>query len=156
MEMFKSATGSRLFHVPYRGAGAALLDVQGGQVQVMFSALSVALGAIQEKKLNALAVASTSRSALLPNVPTVAEAGVPGFSFSTWTAMLVPKGTPAPVIERLNAEVAKALKDPAVSERLTALGATPQPGTPRELGELIQGTIVKMGKVVKDANIQAE
>ena len=156
MEMFKSATGTRLLHIPYRGAGFALGDVQGGQVQVMFSALSVALGAIEAGKLVPLAVASTARTPLLPQVPTVAEAGVTGFSFSTWSGMLVPKGTPPAIIEKLNQELNKALRDPQVSASLAKLGATPRPGTPKDLGELIQTTNTKMAKVIRESNIQGE
>jgi tripartite-type tricarboxylate transporter receptor subunit TctC len=156
MEMFKSATGTRLLHIPYRGAGFALGDVQGGQVQVMFSALSVALGAIEAGKLVSLAVASTARTPLLPQVPTVAEAGVTGFSFSTWSGMLVPKGTPPAIIEKLNQELNKALRDPQVSASLAKLGATPRPGTPKDLGELIQTTNTKMAKVIRESNIQGE
>jgi tripartite-type tricarboxylate transporter receptor subunit TctC len=156
MEMFKSVTDTRILHIPYRGAGFALADVQGGQVQVMFSALSVALGAIEAGKLVPLAVASTARTPLLPQVPTVAEAGVPGFSFSTWTGMLAPKGTPPATIEKLNQELNKALRDPQVSLSLAKLGATPRPGTPKDLGELIQTTNTKMAKVIRESNIQGE
>ena len=156
MEMFKSVTGTDLLHVPYRGAAAALQDVQAGQVQLMFSALSVAIGAIREGKLVPLGVALPRRTPLLPQVPTVAEQGLEGFTFSTWTGLLVPRGTPAPIIDRLNAEAARALGDPAVSERLLALGATPQPGTPKELEDLIQSTTAKMGKVIREANIKGQ
>lgn len=156
MEMFKSATGAKMVHVPYRGAGAALVDVEAGQVQVMFSALSVALGRIRDGKVIALAVASPTRSPLLPDVPTVAESGVPGFRFATWTGMLAPKGTPAAVIDRLNAEIARALGDPEVAGRLAALGATPQPGTPQALRELIESTTATMSKVIREAKISAQ
>jgi hypothetical protein len=122
----------------------------------MFSALSVALGAIEAGKLVPLAVASTARTPLLPQVPTVAEAGVTGFSFSTWSGMLVPKGTPPAIIEKLNQELNKALRDPQVSASLAKLGATPRPGTPKDLGELIQTTNTKMAKVIRESNIQGE
>ncbi|QHE87807.1 Bug family tripartite tricarboxylate transporter substrate binding protein [Hydrogenophaga sp. BPS33] len=155
MEMFKSATGTRLLHIPYRGAAAALADVQGGQVQVMFSALSVALGAIETGKLVPLAVASTTRTPLLPQLPTVAEA-VPGFSFATWSGMLVPKGTPPAIVERLNQELNKAIQDPQVAATLAKLGVTPKAGTPKDLADLIQSTRAKMENVIRTANIQAE
>ncbi|MDO9435162.1 tripartite tricarboxylate transporter substrate binding protein [Hydrogenophaga sp.] len=155
MEMFKAATGTRLLHIPYRGAAAALADVQGGQVQVMFSALSVALGAIETGKVVPLAVASTTRTPLLPQLPTVAEA-VPGFSFGTWSGMLVPKGTPPAIVERLNQELNKAIQDPQVAATLAKLGVTPKAGTPKDLGDLIQSTRTKMKKVIQTANIQAE
>lgn len=156
MEAFKSASGSNLVHVPYRGAAAALADVEAGQVPVMFSALSVALGRIQAKRLVALAVATPARTSLLPEVPTLQEAGLPGFTFSTWTGVLVPKGTPPAIVERLNAELARALKDPGVAGKLAALGATPQPGTPRALADLIESTTNRMRKVIVEAKIRAE
>jgi tripartite-type tricarboxylate transporter receptor subunit TctC len=156
MESFKSATGARLMHVPYRGASAALTDVEAGHVPVMFSALSPALSRIQAKKVVALAVATPERSPLLPNVPTIAESGVPGFSFSTWTGVLVPKGTPSAVVERLNKELARALEDPAVAGKLAALGAAPQPTSPRGLAELIDRTTARMSKVIREAKISAE
>ncbi len=156
MEAFKSASGSNLVHVPYRGAAAALADVDAGQVPVMFSALSVALGRIQAKRLTALAVATPVRTPLLPEVPTLQEAGLPGFTFSTWTGVLVPKGTPTSVVERLNSELARVLKDPAVVGKLAALGAAPQPGTPKALAELIESTTNRMRKVIVEAKIRAE
>ena len=156
MEAFKSASGSNLVHVPYRGAAAALADVDAGQVPVMFSALSVALGRIQAKRLVALAVATPARTSLLPEVPTLQEAGLPGFTFSTWTGVLVPKGTPPAIVERLSAELARALKDPGVAGKLSALGATPQPGTPKALAELIESTTNRMRKVIVEAKIRAE
>jgi tripartite-type tricarboxylate transporter receptor subunit TctC len=125
-------------------------------VPVMFSALSVALGRIQAKRLVALAVATPARTSLLPEVPTLQEAGLPGFTFSTWTGVLVPKGTPPAIVERLNAELARALKDPGVAGKLSALGATPQPGTPRALAELIESTTNRMRKVIVEAKIRAE
>ncbi|MCE2981584.1 MAG: tripartite tricarboxylate transporter substrate binding protein [Betaproteobacteria bacterium] len=156
MEAFKSASGSNLVHVPYRGAAAALADVEAGHVPVMFSALSIALGRIQAKRLTALAVATPIRTPLLPEVPTLQEAGLPGFTFSTWTGVLVPKGTPSPVVERLNSELARVLKDPAVAGKLAALGAAPQPGTPKALAELIESTTHRMRKVIAEAKIRAE
>jgi tripartite-type tricarboxylate transporter receptor subunit TctC len=156
MEAFKSASGSNLVHVPYRGAAAALADVEAGHVPVMFSALSIALGRIQAKRLTALAVATPIRTPLLPEAPTLQEAGLPGFTFSTWTGVLVPKGTPSPVVERLNSELARVLKDPAVAGKLAALGAAPQPGTPKALAELIESTTHRMRKVIAEAKIRAE
>jgi tripartite-type tricarboxylate transporter receptor subunit TctC len=156
MELFKSATGARLTHVPFRGAAAALAAVEGGEVPVMFSALSVALPRIQSGRLRALAVAAPARTALLPQVPTLAEQALPGFTFATWTGILVPKGTPRAVVDQLNAEVARALRDPAVAGKLAAMGASPQPGTPRALADLIEATRTRMAKVVREAAIRAD
>jgi tripartite-type tricarboxylate transporter receptor subunit TctC len=101
-------------------------------------------------------VATPIRTPLLPEAPTLQEAGLPGFTFSTWTGVLVPKGTPSPVVERLNSELARVLKDPAVAGKLAALGAAPQPGTPKALAELIESTTHRMRKVIAEAKIRAE
>jgi len=142
--------------VPYRGATQAAVDVQAGQIPVMFSALSVVLGPIQAGRLRALGIANDKRSPLLPDVPTIAESGVPGFAFSTWTGMFAPRGTPASIIERLNAEVIKALSDPALRARMQSLGGNPQPTTPAALAELIRQQTRKMLKVIQDAKITIE
>jgi len=156
MEMFKSATGTRIEHIPYKGASAAIQDVQGGQVQIMFSSLAAVIGAIRENRVNVLAVASPERSVSLPNVPTLAESGIPGFRFGTWGAILVPKGTPKAVVERLHSEVGKALADPGVLEKLRAAGVTPQWSTPEQLRILIRSTTASMTKVIETAKITAE
>jgi len=156
MEMFKAATGASLLHVPFRGATQAALDVQAGRVPVMFSALSVVLAPIKAGRLNALGVATETRSPLLLEVPTLAESGVPGFVFSTWTGMFAPKGTPRAAIDRVNGEVARALNDPVIRERLLSLGATPRPGTPDALAELTRSTFARMAKVIKDAGIKGD
>ena len=156
MELFKSATGTRLTHVPFRGAAAALGAVESGEVPVMFSALSVALPRIQAGRLRALAVATPSRTPLLPQVPALAEGALPGFTFATWTGILVPRGTPTAVVDRLGTEVSRALRDPAVAGKLAAMGATPQPGTARALADLIESTRARMARVVKEAGIRAD
>lgn len=156
MEMFKAATGINLNHVPYRGATQAAVDVQAGHVPVMFSALSVVLGPIEAGRLRALGVASESRTALLPAIPTIAESGVPGFSFSTWTGLFAPRGTPKQLIDRLVAEAASALKDPALRTKLQSMGGNPEPSTPAELAERIRQTTAKMRKVIQDAGITGE
>ena len=156
MEMFKAATGISLVHIPYRGATQAALDVRSGRIPVMFSALAVVLATIKDGKLHALAVATENRSPLLPDVPTLSESGVPGFVFSTWTGIYAPKGTPRPIIERLNAETANAVNDNAVRERLKSLGADPRPTTPEQLADLTRSTFAKMAKIIKEAGIKGE
>jgi tripartite-type tricarboxylate transporter receptor subunit TctC len=156
MEMFNAATGIKLNHVPYRGATQAAVDVQAGHVPVMFSALAVALGPIQGGRLRALGIANEKRTPLLPDVPTVAEAGVAGFTFSTWTGLFAPRGTPKPIVERLNAEVANALADPALRAKMEAQGGYPQATTPAEFAEVIQRTTVKMMRVIRDAKLILE
>ena len=156
MEMFKADARVQLMHVPYKGATQAALDVQAGRVPVMFSALAPVMPAVQGGRVRALAVASDARSPLLPNVPTVSESAVPGFTFSTWTGLFAPKGTPRAALDRLHAEAAKALRDPAVRERYLAVGATPGPSTPAELAELTRRTREKMDRVIRQAKIVGE
>ena len=153
MEMFKADAGVRFTHIPYKGATQAALDVQAGRVPVMFSALAPVLPAVKSGKVRALGVASEARSILLPDVPTIAESALPGFSFGTWTGLYAPKGTPAVILGRLNAEVAKALNDPAVRERYAAVGATAKPTTPGELADLTRMTRDKMARVIRQASI---
>ncbi len=156
MEMFKAATGAKLTHVPYRGAAQAAVDVQAGHVPVMFSALAVVLGPVQAGRLRALGIANDKRSALLPALPTLDEQGVRGFGFSTWTGLFAPRGTPKPVIDRLNAEVAKAVNDATVKAKLQSLGGNPQPSTPVELADLIRQTTAKMRAVIQEAKITVQ
>ena len=156
MEIFNAATGIKLNHVPYRGATQAAVDVQAGHVPVMFSALAVVLGPIQGGRLRALGIANEKRTPLLPDVPTITEAGVAGFTFSTWTGLFAPRGTPKFIVERLNAEVAKALSDPALRAKMEALGGNPQATTPAELSNLIQRTATKMMRVIQNAKITIE
>lgn len=156
MEMFKSATKTKMEHVPYKGATAAIQDVQSGQVQLMFSALGPVLGAIRDNRVTVLGVSSLERSKILPNTPTLTEAGVPGFVFSTWGAILVPKGTPKTIADKLHAELGKALADPFVVEKLNSTGGTPQFSSPEQLRDLIQSTTSLMSKVIQNANITSE
>lgn len=156
MEIFAAANKLQLTHVPYKGATQAATDVAGGQIPVMFSAVSVVLPLINAGKLRALAQPNEKRSSLLPDVPTIAEAGAPAFNFSTWLGLYAPKGTPAPIVERLNAEVAKALADPALRTRLVSLGLDPVGSTPAQLAELTQAGHARIGKAIRDANIKAD
>lgn len=156
MEMFKAATGAKLNHVPYRGAAQAAVDVQAGHVPVMFSALSVVLGPIQAARLRALGIANDRRSTLLPDLPTLDEQGVRGFAFSTWTGLFAPRGTPRAVIERMSAEVAKAVNDGALRAKLQALGGNPQPSSPIELADLMRQTTAKMRTVIQEAKISVQ
>jgi tripartite-type tricarboxylate transporter receptor subunit TctC len=156
MEMFKSATNTKIEHVPYKGATAAIQDVQSGQVQIMFSALSAVLGPIRDNRITVLGVASLERSQILPNIPTLTEAGVPGFMFSTWGAILVPKGTPKTIADKLHAELGKALADPVVVEKLNNAGISPQFIAPEQLRDLIRSTTSSMSKVIQNASITSD
>jgi tripartite-type tricarboxylate transporter receptor subunit TctC len=155
MEIFRQYTGAPIVHIPYRGAAAAVTDVMAGQVPVMISALSVVLPHIRAGKLKALGVASKTRSPLLPNTPTINES-VKGYEFSTWGALLAPKGTSPAVIEKLNESLATALKDQKLREQLIQQGFEFVPLGPDHLKEMIAQGLVKMKKVIKDGGIQPD
>lgn len=151
-ELFKSMTGTFMPHIPYRGSGPALLDLMGGTVDVMFDNLPSALPHIKAGKLRALAVTSAQRSAVLPDLPTVAEAGgaaLKGFEASSWFGLLAPAATPADVASRIQQETAKALASPAMKERLLGMGAIPSGNTPQEFARHIDAETRKWAQVVK-------
>jgi tripartite-type tricarboxylate transporter receptor subunit TctC len=155
MEIFRQYTGAPIVHIPYRGAAAAVTDVMAGQVPVMISALSVVLPHIRAGKLKVLGVASKTRSALLPNTPTISES-VKGYEFSTWGALLAPKGTAPAIIEKLNESLAAALKDQKLREQLIQQGFEFVPLGSDHLKEMIAQGLVKMKKVIKDGGIQPD
>src|SRR5438132_13992709 len=154
-ELFKMMTGVNLVHVPYRGAGPALVDLLGGQVQVNFSTMSSSIEYVRAGKLRALAVTTPARSPVLPDVPTVAEF-VPGYESSYWTGVGAPKNTPSEIVDKLNKEINAALADPKITARLTDLGSKPLAGSPADFGKLIAEETEKWGKVVRFAGIKAE
>jgi tripartite-type tricarboxylate transporter receptor subunit TctC len=155
-ELFKIATSTDLTHVPYKGSGPALTDVVAGNVPLIFDTMLVLGGQLKAGKVRPLAVASANRIPNLPNVPTFAEVGVPGFEVSSWQAVFAPAGTPKPIVQRLNAEIAKALKMPDVVARLDELGMNPSAGTPEQLGDYQKAEVAKWAKVVKAANIKPD
>jgi tripartite-type tricarboxylate transporter receptor subunit TctC len=149
-ELFKSMSNTYLVHFPYRGSGPALLDLVGGTMDVMFDNLPSALPHIKSGKLKALAVTSAQRSAVLPDVPTVEEAGnLKGFEASSWFGLLAPAGTPPDIVNRLQQESAKAMNNPAVKEKLLAQGAIPGGNTPADFSKMIGLEIKKWAHVVK-------
>ena len=156
MEAFKAATGTYVVHIPYRGATQAALDVISNQVQVHFSAVSIVLPHIQSGRLRALGVPSANRSPLRPGVPTMAQAGVAGFEWQTWASIVAPMGTPKPIVDRLNAEVVKALGAPEVREKLIAQGLEPIGSPPEQVTQRTQAGLKRMSEIVKRAGIQAE
>ncbi len=156
MEMFKSATGTSLTHIPYKSSTQAVLDVISGRVSVMITSLAAVLPSIKVGKLRALGIVSTQRSPLVPDVPTLSESGVPGFVFLPWGAIYAPQGTPRAIIERLNSEIGKAVNDTTVRERLLALGFEPASSTPEQLGPATRDGYAKMSKIIKDAGIKVE
>ncbi|MPT41284.1 MAG: tripartite tricarboxylate transporter substrate binding protein [Achromobacter sp.] len=143
-------------HVPYRGSAPAMTDLVGGQVQLMTNTLNDSLGFIREGKLRALAVTSGARSDQLPDVPTVAEAAVPGFEMGAWQGVVVPAGTPGPVIDKLNAEIRRALQSPEMQKQLKAQGAQALGSTPQEYAAYIKSEISRWGEVVKAANVKLD
>jgi tripartite-type tricarboxylate transporter receptor subunit TctC len=154
-ELFKAMTGCDMVHVPYKGAGPALTDLIGGQVQVMFDNLPSSIGHIKSGKLRAVAVTSEQRSASLPDVPTVAET-VKGYEATAWFGIGMPKNTPREIIEKVNAEVNRALADPKMLERLAELGGKPIAGTPEDFGKVIAAETAKWEKVVIASGAKAE
>ena len=152
-EMFNTQMDIKIAHIPYRGAGPALNDLLGGQVNVMFDILGSSLPYIQTGKLTALAVTSAKRSPLLPNVPTMAEAGVSGYEFTGWHGIAVRTGTPAPIIDKLNSTLNAIFKEPEFSKKWEALGTPVVAGTAAQFGELIKKETVRLGKVVKDSGV---
>jgi tripartite-type tricarboxylate transporter receptor subunit TctC len=154
-ELFMMMTGIKMVHVPYRGAGPALTDLMGGQVQVMFDNMPSSIGYIKGGRLRALAVTTAERSKELPDVPTVG-ATVPGYEASAFFGMAVPAGTPREIVERLNRAVNDALADPDVQGKLAELGGTLIPGTPEDFGKLLADETDKWSKVVKATGATAE
>jgi tripartite-type tricarboxylate transporter receptor subunit TctC len=152
-ELFKLQAGIDLLFVPYKGNAAALTDLLGGQVQVMFNTLTVSLPHVQSGRLRALAVAGTRRSRLAPELRTVSEAGLPGFAFNGWYGMVAPAKTPRPIVTHLNQALVKVVKSPDTVERMAAMGNEPVGSTPEEFDKLIRMEIPKWAKVIKDAKI---
>jgi len=155
-EMFKMIAKLNMLHVPYRGSAPAVTDLIGGQVQSMFDNAPSALPHIQGGRLRAVAITSLQRSPLLPDLPTVAESGYPGFDVQSWFGLAVPHGTPQPVVDKLNAELNKVLALPEVKKRLAEMGATPAGGTPAEMRGHIGAEVKRWNAVVKASGAKAE
>jgi len=156
-ELFKSMSGTYMVHFPYRGSGPALMDLVGGTVDVMFDNLPSSLPHIKAGKLKALAVTSRQRSAALPDVPTVEEAGgLKGFDATSWFGLLAPAGTPPDIVNRIQQEVAKALNTPAIKEKLLSQGAIPSGNTPAEFARHIDAEHKKWAQVVKASGAKVD
>jgi tripartite-type tricarboxylate transporter receptor subunit TctC len=145
-----------MVHVPYKGGGPALIDTISGQAQICLSSLIQAIGHFRSNKLRALGVSTAKRSDILPEVPTIAEAGVPGYETQNWWGIAVPRGTPQPVIQRLNQETAAILKSPEIEKRLRGEGAEPVLKSPEELGKYVLAEMDKWVKLAKAAGIKGE
>ena len=155
-ELFKMMTGTEMGHVPYRGAQPAYQDVISGRVPVFFDNMSTAMSLAKSGKVHALAITSKKRSALMPELPTVDEAGVPGYEYHTWFGLWAPKATPQPIVEKLHAEVQKALSDPTVQQRIAATAGEPSHMAPKDIEPFVKAEIAKWAEVVKRAGIKVE
>jgi tripartite-type tricarboxylate transporter receptor subunit TctC len=154
-EMFKSMTGISVLHVPYKGVTPAMLDTVAGEVQFVISVIPAVLPTIRSGRLRALGVTSAQRTSLVPDVPTIAET-VPGYEFIGWYSMFAPAKTPAGIVNKLNAEMVKALATPEFRERFTALGAEPSTSTPQELAAYLRVQMEKMAKAVRDSGARPD
>jgi tripartite-type tricarboxylate transporter receptor subunit TctC len=155
-ELFKMITGTNLAHVPYKGSSQAIADLLSGQIQLLFTPASTAIPHVKAGKALALGVISRQRSAALPDVPTMAEAGVRGQESALWSGLHAPAGTPREVIERLNAELQKTLALPEIKSQLAAQSNDPLPGSPEQFAKVIREDIERWARVVKTANIKSE
>lgn len=155
-ELFKAMAGVEIQHIPYKGAGPALNDVVGNQVPIMFDNLPSSSSHIKAGTLRALGVTTAERAPSFPDVPTIAESGVPGYETYTWNALFAPAGTPKEAVDRLNASANKAMTDPAVIEKMNDFSAKIVGSTPDELAAHVKAELAKWGPVVQDANIQIE
>src|SRR5260221_360371 len=155
-ELFRVLAGADIVHVPYKGAGPAMVDVLSGQVQLYFATMPAAMPHVKAGKLAPVAVTSARRSQALPDLPTVAESGVPGYEASTWYGVLAPAHTPSALVARLHGDIAKILGDAALHARLADQGFDPVGSSPEEFGAYIKSEILKWGKVIRDAGIRPE
>ena len=155
-EMLAQRTGAKLEHVPYKGGGQALTDVLAGTIPLVYTAVAGAQGHVKAGKLRAIAVSSAKRTSALPDVPTFIESGVPDFVADSWVGLLAPSKTPAPVVQRLNAELNAVLTDSTVRERLATLGIEATPGSAEQFREQMQRDLAAYAPIVKSAGIKLE
>jgi tripartite-type tricarboxylate transporter receptor subunit TctC len=155
-ELLQLLTGTRMNHVPYQGLGPALIDLMGGRTDFIISTMASALPQLKSGKLRPLAATTAERSSFFPEVPTMIEAGVPGYEFTTWYALVVPAGTPRPVVQRLNAELAKIAADPAVREQFAGQGLETAHTSADEARAYLAAEVTKWGKVIKASGARPE
>jgi tripartite-type tricarboxylate transporter receptor subunit TctC len=154
-EMLKSAAGVEITHVPYKGGGPAMQDLIGGQVNMLFDQMPAVLPQVKGGRVRALGVSSEKRSAAAPEIPAIAES-IKGFDMTVWFGFLAPKGTPKDVVTRLNAEMIRALKDPAFQAQLAGMGVTPMPSSPEEFSDFLRKETTRWAKVVKDSGAKLD
>ena len=155
-ELLKQRTGANLTHIPYKGGGQAMIDVMGGSIPLVYTAVAGAIQHVKSGKLHAVAVSSAQRAPSMPDVPTFIEAGVADFDINSWVGLLAPAKTPRAIVDKLNTELNAVLNDPAVRERLNTLGITASPGGPERFGRDMARDLSRYAAVVKAANIKAE
>jgi tripartite-type tricarboxylate transporter receptor subunit TctC len=155
-ELFQSMTGARMLHIPYKGSAPAMQALLGQQVDLVFENILAAVPLIQSGKLRALGVTSSKRASSLPDVPSLAEAGLPGYEIVSWQAVFAPAGTPQPIVQRLAAEIGKIINEPDVKSRLAGLGVEPSGAGPAELAALQKSEVAKWGKLIKASHIKVE
>jgi tripartite-type tricarboxylate transporter receptor subunit TctC len=155
-ELYSREYGAQMVHVPFSNPGNATTNLISGELQLMFQLIPGIAAQVKAGRVRAIGVMAPQRSPALPDVPTMAELGAPKLMSTTWFALLAPKGTPAPVIERMNAAANEVIADAAVRKRLTDIGASTLGGTPRQLADHLAAEIVKWGRIVKDANIEVK
>ena len=156
MEMLKAMADVNLTHVPYKGTAPALAELLGGQVSLMFTSMATVLPQVRAGKLKAIAVGSGKRSPAVPEIPTVAESGLPGFDYVTWFAFYAPAGTPQDIVAKLNAEISRVLGDPQIAKYFSGQGAEPTPTTPAGLAAYMRTEHERWKKLIKTANIKME
>ena len=156
MELFNTMTATEMVHIPFKGSGAAMIDLLGGQVQLALTSAISGMPHLKTGKLRGLAVTTLKRSPVIPEYPTVAESGVPGYAVDGWYAVVLPAKTPPAIVNKLNAELVRLLDTPAVIDALAKDGATPAPSTPAQLQETMRAELAKWAKVVKSAGLKGE
>jgi tripartite-type tricarboxylate transporter receptor subunit TctC len=156
MELFMKMTGTKMAHIPYKGSAPMVTAMLGGEVDAFFDNVPNVLPHIKGGKMRAIGVSGTQRAVLLPEVPTVAEAGVPGYEVNVWFGMQVPAGTPKPVVDKLNRDIVTLLKEPDVVQRFRGQGVEVVASSPDQFAKLVQSEVAKWTQLIKDANIRIE
>jgi tripartite-type tricarboxylate transporter receptor subunit TctC len=155
-ELLKSRTGVDIVHIPYKGSGPGITDLIGGQVPIMFDSVASALPHIKSGKVRAIAVTTAQRIPQLPDVPSIAESGYPGFEGVGWSGIVLPAATPRAIVERVSADIQKQLNDPQLRERIVDRGGIPDPRTPQGYADFIRAEIEKWAQVAKAANVRLD